>query len=61
MKKTKYPSILNEYHYHNSGSKKFSEQGVPRFLLPLTSKPGQVPVLPQAHWLTAKQTLGSIL
>ena len=62
MRTCNYPLVIYKY-LHSIGSTTptlvLSGEEVTRLLLPLTSKPEQVPAQPQAHWLTAKRTPGS--
>ena len=66
MKKSNYLFVLHK-HLDSIGTTTptpvpgNSEEGLVRFLLPLTSKPEPGPAPPRARWLTAEQTLGSTL
>ena len=64
MRTSNYPLVIYKY-LHSIGTTTptliLSGEEVTRLLLPLTSKPEQVPVRPQAHWLTVKRTPGSTL
>ena len=64
MRTSDYSFVIYKY-LHSVGTTTptlvLSGEEVTRLLLPLTSKPEQVPVQPRAHWLTVKRTPGSTL